>query len=619
MTFQLLRDLSRFVVRLSEGYSEDEYQNTRYFEISPIHAEAILRYAEKLGLDVVVVTDERAGEGWFDYHFQVPQDQIQPARAAEYEQMLPVALANYIRLERGEGGKEVRSIGMTYGADSVALPLVWRWNFILSDWFNDAFDPTIIYEEADNPRAMREFASQMLSYNAESATGLAVTGGEEVFRFPPHGEIALSPLEIVDGASLTRSVNEIIALGFSHTFLEMREGSDDEIIFVWSAERGAFLPYLTTDEHPEPVPVGGGAQFSALHVGFDPYRDNVARYFTLTARPTAPIGVASADGDNPLIRTEIQTAQAMTRFVARNAVSSHDIDRLRSTGAILRSWTLPAIKARELLKMAERGGLSIFETKEALGLPRNFPTDFYAIRIPGFPHFPYEPTSSNSPIEISISEREGKANYMSVAWTWPLSWRWSEAMARFDFSLSNLELTVENDYWGAGADHAYNQAELAALAQSYERGSNGEHLYHFPGYGDILISPLSSWGPADYYYTVTARLAGAAILSTLSRAPKRGARPPMAYLSTTTQQNGETLSATLKFSPIMILGSLAWSAVSFVAAGASAYHGYKRNDSLPWAIAWGILGSAVPVITVPVALAQGFAQRKRNGSRRRRR
>ena len=41
-----------------------------------------------------------------------------------------------------------------------------------------------------------------------------------------------------------------------------------------------------------------------------------------------------------------------------------------------------------------------------------------------------------------------------------------------------------------------------------------------------------------------------------------------------------------------------------------AYHGYKRNNSVGWAVAWGLLGGIVPIITVPIALAQGLGQPK---------
>ena len=45
------------------------------------------------------------------------------------------------------------------------------------------------------------------------------------------------------------------------------------------------------------------------------------------------------------------------------------------------------------------------------------------------------------------------------------------------------------------------------------------------------------------------------------------------------------------------------------AAGvAGAYHGYKRNDSVGWAIGWGALGYLFWPIAVPVMIAQGFGR-----------
>lgn len=51
------------------------------------------------------------------------------------------------------------------------------------------------------------------------------------------------------------------------------------------------------------------------------------------------------------------------------------------------------------------------------------------------------------------------------------------------------------------------------------------------------------------------------------------------------------------------------------------YHGYKRNDSVGWALGWGLLGMLFPIVTPTVAVAQGFGKHPRNGlgrSRRRR-
>lgn len=55
-----------------------------------------------------------------------------------------------------------------------------------------------------------------------------------------------------------------------------------------------------------------------------------------------------------------------------------------------------------------------------------------------------------------------------------------------------------------------------------------------------------------------------------------------------------------------------WAAAAAVAMGASAYHGYKRNEPggnpVAWALWWGFWGALLPIITVPIALAQGFAK-----------
>lgn len=49
--------------------------------------------------------------------------------------------------------------------------------------------------------------------------------------------------------------------------------------------------------------------------------------------------------------------------------------------------------------------------------------------------------------------------------------------------------------------------------------------------------------------------------------------------------------------------------ISTLSAGASAYHGYKRNrGSAGWAVAWGTLGFLFPIITPIVALVQGYGE-----------
>jgi hypothetical protein len=54
-----------------------------------------------------------------------------------------------------------------------------------------------------------------------------------------------------------------------------------------------------------------------------------------------------------------------------------------------------------------------------------------------------------------------------------------------------------------------------------------------------------------------------------------------------------------------------WKLASAVSMAASAFHGYKRNQSIGWALAWGAMGALFPVITPTIALAQGFGEKKK--------
>lgn len=50
--------------------------------------------------------------------------------------------------------------------------------------------------------------------------------------------------------------------------------------------------------------------------------------------------------------------------------------------------------------------------------------------------------------------------------------------------------------------------------------------------------------------------------------------------------------------------------VKTVSAIALTFHGYRRTRSLVWALVYGLAGRTVPVAAVPIALAQGFGERK---------
>lgn len=51
-----------------------------------------------------------------------------------------------------------------------------------------------------------------------------------------------------------------------------------------------------------------------------------------------------------------------------------------------------------------------------------------------------------------------------------------------------------------------------------------------------------------------------------------------------------------------------WRYVAPVSSLACAYHGYKRNNSVLWALWWGLVGS-MPITPI-IAVAQGFGKRK---------
>jgi hypothetical protein len=40
-----------------------------------------------------------------------------------------------------------------------------------------------------------------------------------------------------------------------------------------------------------------------------------------------------------------------------------------------------------------------------------------------------------------------------------------------------------------------------------------------------------------------------------------------------------------------------------------AYHGYARNQSVGWALVWGVVGAAFWPIALPISLAQGFGKK----------
>ena len=53
-----------------------------------------------------------------------------------------------------------------------------------------------------------------------------------------------------------------------------------------------------------------------------------------------------------------------------------------------------------------------------------------------------------------------------------------------------------------------------------------------------------------------------------------------------------------------------WGVASLVSGAASAFHGYRRNQSIGWGAWWFVMGTIFPVITPAIGAAQGFGKRK---------
>lgn len=56
--------------------------------------------------------------------------------------------------------------------------------------------------------------------------------------------------------------------------------------------------------------------------------------------------------------------------------------------------------------------------------------------------------------------------------------------------------------------------------------------------------------------------------------------------------------------------SLAWKVFGTASMAAGVYHGYKRNQSVGWALWWGLMGGMFPVVVPVIAVAQGFGKTK---------
>jgi hypothetical protein len=57
-----------------------------------------------------------------------------------------------------------------------------------------------------------------------------------------------------------------------------------------------------------------------------------------------------------------------------------------------------------------------------------------------------------------------------------------------------------------------------------------------------------------------------------------------------------------------------WEIVRLAGMGLAAYHGYRRNNSIGWAVGWAVLAALSPptssIVVVAVAYSQGFGKRR---------
>lgn len=65
-----------------------------------------------------------------------------------------------------------------------------------------------------------------------------------------------------------------------------------------------------------------------------------------------------------------------------------------------------------------------------------------------------------------------------------------------------------------------------------------------------------------------------------------------------------------RFSQLTSTEKQLWAVASVVSSAAGAFHGYRRNQSVGWALVWAVLGGMFPVVVPAIALAQGFGKPK---------
>lgn len=74
----------------------------------------------------------------------------------------------------------------------------------------------------------------------------------------------------------------------------------------------------------------------------------------------------------------------------------------------------------------------------------------------------------------------------------------------------------------------------------------------------------------------------------------------------------DTIASAMRFlnTSGSIPGSYIRGLLTVASASASAFHGYRRNQSVGWGIWWFASGLLFPIFTPVIAVAQGFGKRK---------
>lgn len=112
---------------------------------------------------------------------------------------------------------------------------------------------------------------------------------------------------------------------------------------------------------------------------------------------------------------------------------------------------------------------------------------------------------------------------------------------------------------------------------------------------DAILATFASYGP----------VAGPRELEAYLRRQRATAPSGDVTITTTAdpRTGGQSITRYYTENPV-------WTIVSLLGLAAGAYHGYRRNRSVGWAMWWGFWGGATPFFTVPLSLAQGFGEPK---------